>query len=146
MANQSRSIFVNIPVKDVRASQEFFGALGFRFNPKFTNESCACMHISEQAYVMLLDEARFADFTSKPIVDARAGTESILCISADSRDDVDALADAALAAGGTGANEAMDHGFMYGRSFNDPDGHIWEIMWMSPEAIEAGPPEVAQAA
>jgi predicted lactoylglutathione lyase len=146
MTNQAPSIFVNIPVKDVHASQEFFGALGFTFDPKFTSESCACMCVSEQAYVMLLEQARFADFTSKPIADARESTESILCVSADSRDAVDALADAALAAGGTGANEAMDHGFMYGRSFNDLDGHIWEVMWMSPEAIETGPPEVAQAA
>jgi predicted lactoylglutathione lyase len=146
MATQSRSIFVNIPVKDVRTSQEFFGALGFTFDPKFTSESCACMYVSEQACVMLLEEARFADFTSKPIADAHESTESILCLSAESRAAVDALADAALGAGGTGASEPMDHGFMYGRSFNDPDGHIWEVMWMSPEAIEAGPPEVAQAA
>lgn len=146
MPTQPRLIFVNVPVKDVTASQEFFGALGFSFDPKFTNESCACMVVSEQAYVMLLEEGRFADFTSKPIADACQSTESILCVPADSREGVDAFAEAALAAGGTAANEPMDHGFMYGRSFQDLDGHIWEVMWMSPEAIEAGPPEVAQAA
>lgn len=146
MPTQSRLIFINIPVKDVTASQEFFGALGFSFDSKFTNESCACMVVSEQAYVMLLEEARFGDFTSKPIADARQSTESILCVSAESREGVDTFADAALAAGGTGAGEPVDHGFMYGRSFQDLDGHIWEVMWMSQEAIEAGPPEVAQAA
>src|SRR4051794_500909 len=112
MPTQSRLIFVNVPVADVAASQRFFTALGFAFDEKFTDVSCACMVVSDQAYVMLISEARFADFTTKPIADARATTESILCVSASSREDVDAFADAALAAGATGANEAMDHGFM----------------------------------
>jgi predicted lactoylglutathione lyase len=144
MAPQSRSIFVNLPVSDLAASKDFFRALGFDFDPKFTDESCACMVVNDQAYVMLLDSSRFADFTTKPVADARATTESILCVSAASRDDVDAFADAALGSGGSGANDAMDHGFMYGRSFHDLDGHLWEVMWMSSEAIEQGPAGMAQ--
>ena len=145
MATQSRLIFVNVPTKDLSASKGFFRSLGFDFDEKFTDDSCACMVVSDQAYVMLLAESRFADFTPKPVADARECTEAILCVSADSREAVDAFADSALAAGGTNANDPMDHGFMYGRSFHDLDGHLWEVMWMSPEAIEQGPSEVAQA-
>ena len=145
MATQSRLIFVNLPVQDVAAARAFFEALGFAFDPKFTDDSCACMVVSEQAYVMLLDKTRFADFTPKPVADA-ASTEAILCLSAEDRDGVDALADAALAAGGTPANDPMDHGFMYGRSFHDLDGHQWEVMWMSAEAVEQGPADLAQTA
>lgn len=146
MAAQSRLIFVNVPVKDVSASIAFFGALGFDFDEKFTDENCACMVVSEQAYVMLLAEGRFADFTTKSVVDARSSTEAILCVSAENRDAVDAFADAALDAGASNANEPMDHGFMYARSFNDLDGHLWEVMWMSPEAVQAGPADMAQNA
>ena len=146
MAAQSRLIFVNLPTKDLAASRAFFGELGFTFDERFTDDSCACMVVSDQAYVMLLPEARFAEFTPKPIADARASTEAILAVSAESRVGVDSFADAALAAGGSDANEPMDHGFMYGRSFNDLDGHLWEVMWMSPEAVEQGPPEMAQTA
>ncbi len=146
MPTQSRLIFINLPVEDLPASIAFFTALGFAFDPKFTDESCACMIVSEQAYVMLLAAPRFADFTTKPVADARTSTEAILCVSAESREDVDAFADAALAAGASGANDAMDHGFMYGRSFNDLDGHLWEVMWMSPEAVAQGPAEFAESA
>ncbi|MEA2287725.1 MAG: uncharacterized protein QOJ21_3768 [Solirubrobacteraceae bacterium] len=146
MAPQSRLIFVNIPVKDVSASMTFFGELGFTFDEKFTDESCACMVVSEQAWVMLLAQERFSDFTTKPVADARESTEAILCVSADSREGVDAFADAALAAGGSGSGDAMDYGFMYGRSFHDLDGHLWEVMWMSPEAVERGPRDMAQTA
>ena len=146
MASQSRLIFVNLPVKDLDASIAFFKRLGFEFDPRFTDETGTCMVVSEQAYVMLLDESRFADFTSKPIVDARTATEAILCVSAESRDAVDAFADAALDAGASRAGEPMDHGFMYGRSFHDLDGHLWEVMWMSPEAVERGPADMAQTA
>lgn len=144
MSTQSRLIFVNLPVADVKASQAFFGELGFAFNEKFTDESCACMVVSDQAYVMLIQRERFADFTSKPIADATASTEAILCVSAESREDVDRFAEAGLRAGGSPANEPQDHGFMYGRSFNDPDGHLWEVMWMSPEAVEAGPADMVE--
>ncbi|WP_205695455.1 VOC family protein [Conexibacter sp. SYSU D00693] len=136
-----RVVFVNLPVTDVRASQAFFGRLGFTFNEQFTDESCACMVVSEQAYVMLIAEPRFKDFTAKPIADAQT-TEAIVCVSAEDREDVDRLADTALEAGGTPANDPMDHGFMYGRSFHDLDGHLWEVMWMSPEAVEQGATEV----
>ena len=145
MATQSRLLFVNVPVKDVSASIAFFTAIGFEFDPKFTDDSCACLVVSEQAYVMLLDEARFADFTTKPTADARTSTEALICVSAEDRAGVDALADAALAAGASPAKDAMDYGFMYGRSFQDLDGHHWEVMWMSAEAVEQGPADMAQA-
>ena len=146
MPTQSRLIFVNVPTKDVSASISFFRELGFDFDEKFTDDSCACMVVSDQAYVMLLEETRFADFTTKPIADARESTEAILCVSADSREAVDAFADTALRAGGTQAGEPMDHGFMYGRSFHDLDGHLWEVMWMSPEAVERGPADMVETA
>ncbi len=146
MASQSRLIFVNLPVKDLPASIEFFRALGFEFDQRFTDESATCMIVSEQAYVMLLAEPRFADFTKKSLADARTTTEVIMAVSAEDREAVDALADAALEAGATPANEPMDHGFMYGRSFNDLDGHLWEVIWMSPEAVEQGPADMAQSA
>ncbi len=145
MASQSRLIFVNLPVNDLDASMAFFRELGFDFDPKFTNESCACLVVSEQAYVMLLAQQRFEDFTTKPTADSHAATEAILCVSAESRDGVDAFADTALAAGGADAKEAIDYGFMYGRSFYDLDGHHWEVMWMSPEAVEQGPPDMVEA-
>ena len=144
MATQSRLIFINVPTKDLPASRAFFAELGFAFDEKFADDSCACMIVSEQAYVMLLAESRFADFTSKPIADAQSTTETILCVSADSREAVDSFADTALSAGGSRAGEPMDHGFMYGRSFHDLDGHLWEVMWMDPEAAEKGPAEMAQ--
>jgi len=146
MATQSRLIFVNLPVRDLSASIAYFRALGFGFDERFTDDSCACMVVSDQAYVMLLVESRFADFTTKPVVDARAGTEAILCVSAENREAVDAFADAALKAGGSRAGQPMDHGFMYGRSFHDLDGHLWEVMWMSPEAVQRGPADMAQTA
>lgn len=146
MPSQSRMIFVNLPVKDLAASKEFFAKLGFEFDPKFTDEQAACMVVSDQAFVMLLEQARFADFTKKPIADAAGTTEAILALSADSRDGVDELADAALAAGATPGNDPMDYGFMYSRSFDDPDGHLWEVVWMSPEAVERGPADMAGAA
>ena len=139
--------FINLPVSDLEASKRFFANLDFDFDPKFTNDECACMVISDQAYVMLLQESRFADFSPTPIADAHATTEALLCVSAGSREEVDAFADAALAHGGATAREPQDHGFMYGRSFLDPDGHVWEVMWMSAEAVAAGPAEhEAQAA
>jgi predicted lactoylglutathione lyase len=146
MAAVPRMMFVNLPTADLAASTAFFGALGFDFDEKFTDESCACMIVSEQAYVMLLVASRFADFTTKQIADARTSTEAILCVSAESREAVDRFADAALGAGGTPANDPMDHGFMYGRSFNDLDGHLWEVMWMSTEAVEQGPADMAHSA
>ncbi len=114
----------SVPTRDLSASRSFFRELGFELDKRFTDESCACTVVSDQAYVMLLDESRFADFTSKPIADAGESTEAILSVSADSREDVDAFADTALRAGATGTRDAMDHGFMYGRRFHDLDGHV----------------------
>jgi predicted lactoylglutathione lyase len=132
----SRLIFINLPVRDLAKSVDFFTALGFEFDPRFTDENATCMIISEQAFAMLLVEPRFKDFTKKDIVDARKQTEVILAVSADSREGVDEFADKALAAGGQPANEPMDMGFMYGRSFQDLDGHQWEVMYMDPSALQ----------
>ena len=139
----ARKIFVNLGVKDLARSVEFFAKLGFSFDPRFTDESATCMIVSDEAYVMLLVESRFQDFTKKDLADPTTQTEAILAVSAESREQVDELADAALAAGGSPANDPMDHGFMYGRSFDDPDGHMWEVIWMDPAAIEQ--PERAAA-
>jgi uncharacterized protein len=128
-------LFVNLPVQDLKRSIEFFTRLGFAFNPKFTDEQATCMILSDEAYVMLLVEKRFSDFARKPIADAGRTTEGILAITAGSRAEVDTLTDLALAAGGTPAAEPMDHGFMYGRSFYDPDGHHWELFWMDPAPV-----------
>ena len=128
-------IFVNLHVKDLPTSKTFYGALGFTFNPQFTDDGAACMVISEDIYAMLVTEARFRDFTPKAISDAHQSSEVLLALSRESREEVDELADKALAAGGTKLREPEDHGFMYGRSFNDPDGHIWEAFWMNPNHV-----------
>lgn len=130
----ARKIFVNLPIKDMKRSQAFFRALGFDFNPQFTNEQGACMVVSEDIFVMLLVEPFFQGFTKKPIADAKKTTEVLTCLSCDSRDEVDALVKKALAAGGTAPNAAQDHGFMYSHGFEDPDGHVWELVWMDPAA------------
>lgn len=133
----STQIFVNLPVESLERSMAFFKALGFSFDPRFTDASAACLVIAPGIYSMLITRARFADFTPKRIADARETTEVLTALSQDSRAAVDALMDKALAAGATEARPAEDHGFMYGRSFNDPDGHIWEVFWMDPEKIAA---------
>ena len=132
----SRSLFLNLAVSDLDRSVEFFRALGFEFNPQFTDETATCMIVGEDAFVMLLTKTRFSDFTTKELADPATQTEAITAVSADSREDVDKLADKALASGGSTANDPMDLGFMYSRSFHDPDGHLWEIMWMDPSAVE----------
>lgn len=123
-------IFVNLPVRDLEASRAFFAALGYRFNPQFTNQKAACMVITDSIFVMLLVEPFFAEFTPRPLCDARSRTEVITCLSADSRADVDRLVDAALAAGGSEPMPARDYGTMYQRGFQDLDGHLWEIACM----------------
>jgi uncharacterized protein len=138
-------MFINLPVADLRASIAFFTHLGFTFDPRFTDDGATCMVVSDQAYVMLLQRDRFAQYATKPVTDATQSTEALICVSAADRAGVDAFADAALAAGGTPAKEPMDEGFMYGRSFNDLDGHHWEVMWMDPAAVEAGPAEFEAA-
>ena len=128
-------IFVNLPVRDLDRSKAFFTALGYANNPQFTDENAACIVISDTIYVMLLVEPFFQGFTRKTICNARTHTEAILCLSAESRAGVDALADKALAAGGSETLEAKDYGFMYQRSFQDPDGHHWEVVHMDDAAM-----------
>ncbi|MFG2670632.1 MULTISPECIES: VOC family protein [unclassified Streptomyces] len=132
----AQMIFVNLPVKDLETTKGFFGKLGFSFNPQFSDDHTACLVISDTIFAMLLEEPRFKDFTKKEIADSAKTTEVILALSAESREKVDELADAALASGGSPANEPQDLGFMYGRSFQDPDHHIWEVVWMDPSAVE----------
>jgi predicted lactoylglutathione lyase len=126
----SRLIFVNLPVADLGAARAFYEAVGFTNNPIFTDDTAACMVLTDTIHVMLLTHDKFRQFTPKRIADARATSEVLICISAESREAVDAMTDQALAAGGNEPRERQDHGFMYGRSFEDPDGHIWEPMWM----------------
>ena len=134
-SDTSRKIFVNLAVKELGRSVDFFTKLGFEFDPRFTDEQATCMIVSDDAFVMLLVEDRFKDFTRKDLADPTRQTEAILALSAESRTQVDQLAETALEAGGASANDPMDQGFMYGRSFEDLDGHIWEIIWMDPSAI-----------
>ena len=132
-------IFVNLPVKDLEASMTFFKTLGYTFNPQFTDETAACMVISDDIYAMLLTEKKFKEFTKKQIADATKTTEVLTCLSTDSKDEVNRIVDAAMKAGATEAREPMDYGFMYGRSFNDLDGHIWEIIHMDMAAVPQKP-------
>ncbi|MGN5636500.1 VOC family protein [Streptomyces sp. AC154] len=129
-------IFVNLPVKDLETTKGFFGKLGYSFNPQFSDDRTACLVISDTIFAMLLEEPRFKDFTKKEIADASTTTEVILALSADSREKVDELVDTALASGGSPSGETQDLGFMYGRSFQDPDHHNWEVVWMDPSAVE----------
>ena len=129
-------IFVNLPVKDLKRSVAFFTALGYTFNPQFTDENATCMIVSkDHIYVMLLVEKFFQTFTTKTIVDARTSTEVLLCLSCESRAQVDALVAKAVAAGGTTPTEAKDHGFMYQHGFQDLDGHMWELAYMDMSAF-----------
>jgi uncharacterized protein len=129
-------IFVNLAVKDLPKSKDFFSALGYSFNPQFTNDDAACMVISETIYVMLLTELFFKKFTSKEVVDAKKSTEAIVCLSAESRAAVEEVVRKAVAAGGRIYNEPQDHGFMYCHGFEDVDGHQWEFAFMDPNHIQ----------
>jgi predicted lactoylglutathione lyase len=128
-------IFVNLPVKNLPQSMEFFGKLGFTFNPQFTDETAACMVVSETIYTMLLTEAKFQSFTPKPVSDARQSTEVLIALSLDSRQAVETMVKTAVAAGGRIYAEPADHGFMYQHGFEDLDGHIWELFYMEPGAV-----------
>ena len=139
----SRLLFLNLPVTDLTASREFFAELGFEFNEKFCDDGAVCMVVSDHAYVMLLQRDRFAEFVTKPVADASAATALTVAVSAEDRDAVDAFAEAALAAGASAAKDPQDYGFMYQRSFHDLDGHLWEVAWMDPVAVEKGPAELA---
>ena len=125
-------IFVNLPIKDLNRSVEFFTKLGYTFNPKFTNEKATCMIVSDTIYVMLLTEAFFQTFTKKEIADAHKVIECSICLSADSKETVNEMVDKAEAAGATIPDTATDYGFMYQHSFDDLDGHHWEFVWMGP--------------
>jgi uncharacterized protein len=131
----SRKIFVNLPIKNMERTKAFFGALGFSFNPQFTNEQGACMVIADDIFAMLLVEPFFQTFTKKPVADATKSTQVLICLSCESRAEVDALVRKAIAAGGTAPNPPQDHGFMYGHGFTDLDGHVWELMYMDPNAV-----------
>ena len=131
----NKQIFVNLAVKDLDKSKAFFEALGYTFNPQFTNESGACMVIADGSiYAMLLTEPFFKTFVDKPLVQAKEATEVLVCLSCESREEVDALVAKAVAAGGRAPRPPQDHGFMYGHGFEDLDGHIWELVWMAPQA------------
>ncbi|NOG73159.1 VOC family protein [Roseicella sp. DB1501] len=134
----TKLIFVNLPVADLARARAFYEAVGATNNPQFTDDTAACMVFSETIHAMLLTHAKFREFTSKPIADARASCQVLLCLSADSREEVDSIVTRAGAAGGAvDPGLKIDHGCMYGRSFEDPDGHIWEVMWMDMEAAKA---------
>lgn len=128
--------FVNLPVQNLTKSKAFFSGLGLPFNEQFSDETSASLVISDDAYVMLLEHGRFKDFTKKSIADARSTTEVILAISVDSKAEVDEFLNKALRSGGQEARDAQDHGFMFTRSFEDPDGHIWEVIWMDPSTVQ----------
>ena len=142
----SRMFFVNLPVTDLQRSRAFLEALGAVNEPRFTDDTAACMALSDSIFVMLLTHEKFSQFTPRPIADASKGSEVLLCLSSDSRESVDSTVERGVAAGGT-ADPApkQDYGVMYGRSVADPDGHIWEIMWMDPAAAERGAEAVAEA-
>lgn len=130
-------IFVNLPVRNLEKSMEFFTKLGFSFNMQFTNHEAACMVIGENIFAMLLTRERFQDFTKKEISDAAKATEVLIAIDAESREQVDEIVQKAVAAGGSLYMEPQDHGWMYYHNFADLDGHQWEIIYMDPAAVPA---------
>lgn len=129
-----KMIFVNLPVRDPDASRAFFAALGYTFNEAYCDDNALCLELGESLFAMLLKREFFASFTPREVADATTATEVLVALSVSERADVDRLIEQAIAAGGTEAREPQDHGFMYGRSYADLDGHIWEIMWTDPQA------------
>jgi predicted lactoylglutathione lyase len=134
----AKKIFLNIAVNDLDRSVAFFTKLGFTFNPQFTDENATCMIISEDIFVMLLVKKFFQTFTKKTIADSTKSTEAIIALSVDSREEVDQMVSKALASGGSASNDKQDHGWMYIHSFQDPDGHLWEVCYMDPNAQNPG--------
>ncbi len=133
----AKQIFVNLPVRDLNRSMQFFRALGYEFNPQFTNDKGACMVVEKDSiYVMLLTEEFFQTFTPKSIVDATKQAEVLIALPCESRAAVDETVKKAVDAGGSTYNKPQDHGFMYGHGFQDPDGHIWEVFWMDPQHVQ----------
>jgi uncharacterized protein len=134
--NMATQLFVNLPVNDLKKSKAFFEKLGFTFNPQFTNDEAACLVISETIFAMLLVKPFFKSFTKKEIADATKTSEVILALSADDKKKVDEMAEKALQAGASKSNEPNDQGFMYTRSFQDLDGHLWEVFYMDQSAFQ----------
>lgn len=134
-AHPGRMLFVNMPVADLERSKGFFEKLGFSFDGRFTDETAACMNVGEQAFVMLLSREKFAEFAKLPMADPATHTLALYSFSVTSRDEVDSVCAAALSAGGSEADGAQDFGFMYSRSFFDPDGHGWQVMWMDSASV-----------
>lgn len=135
-----RQIYVNLAVNDLKRSMDFFAKLGFSFNQQFTDEKAACMIVNDEAYVMLLSEPFFQTFTKNVPCDTAKQTEALLALSCDSRAEVDEMVHRAVSSGGRHAMDSQDHGFMYGWSFYDPDGHHWEVLHMDMSAVPAGTP------
>ena len=133
----AQSIFINLPVKDLGKSRDFYAGLGFGFNEQFSNDQGACVVVAENIFVMLLVKPFFATFTSKPIADAHQATEVLNCLSCESRERVDELVRLAIQHGGSSPRKPQDSGFMYGHGFEDLDGHIWELVHMAPSASES---------
>lgn len=131
-------IFVNLPVKDLDKSMAFFRAIGFSFNPQFTDKTAACMVMSDDIYAMLLTHDKVREFTKKQIADAHRTTELLTALAVDNKAKVNELADKALKVGAQEAYSPKDYGFMFARSFEDPDGHIWEVFWMDPAQVQKG--------
>ncbi|MBD0383682.1 VOC family protein [Paenibacillus sedimenti] len=136
MALRANQTYVNLPVKDLSKSIEFFKTVGFEFNSQFTDDNAGCMVINENTFVMLLMEEFYKSFTKKEVTDTVSNSEVIMGLSAQSKQEVDELVNKALAAGGKPANDPMDQGFMYAWSFHDIDGHLWELIYMDQSAIE----------
>jgi hypothetical protein len=132
LPHPGRTLFVNLPVADVERSKAFFAALGFGFDPAFTDETAACMPVGEHAVIMLLAREKFAQFSKLPVGDPAAHALALFSFTVETRAAVDTVSAAAIAAGGTEADDAEDYGFMYTRSFFDPDGHGWQVMWIKP--------------
>jgi len=133
------SIFVNLPTSDLDRSKAFYEAIGWKINPLFTDENAACVIIDDNSFLMVLTRDFYATFTDKPIVDPKTSVQTQVAFSRDSRDEVDAILEKALAAGGTEHRTAQDYGFMYSRDFEDPDGNLLGALWMDPVAAEIGP-------
>lgn len=132
-------IFVNLPVKDLDKSKDFFTKIGFTINNQFTDDTAACVVVSEDIYIMILTHAKYKDFTKKEIADATKTSEVLNCFSFDSKEKVNEFVDAALKAGATEPGQPVDHGFMFSRSFDDLDGHTWEAVYMDMNAVPPKP-------
>ncbi|MBO9596925.1 MAG: glyoxalase/bleomycin resistance/extradiol dioxygenase family protein [Cohnella sp.] len=135
MSYQSSQTYINLPVKDINRTKEFFGSIGFEFNAQFSDENSACLVVNDNTFVQMLTESYFNTYVSKPIADLAAHSAGIIALSANSRKHADELAEKAYAAGGKPYKDTQDHGFMYVRNFEDPNGHLWEICYFDMSAF-----------